>query len=369
MRGRVTSLLLVLLLLAGGTGGAAPERAEGPRRLSLEEAVALALKNNPDVALAREALERAQVAAEQARSAADDLPAEAVISLDLAKVKDLYPRQAESGVRLAERGVTAAQDGVRLGVEQAYFAAQLAREMVRVREQAVSLAEEQVQQARLAFEVGTRARTDVLAAEAQLAGAHAELAAARKARDVAAMELNRALGLPLTEAVELTTPLQEADLRHLPAADPESIAKAVQAALARSPAVLKAEEDLAVARLAFDLTARYYTPNVYAYRQAESGLRQARIALDKERTAVELEVRKALLDIEEARARIEQQKKAVALTEDGLRLANLRYRSGVGTNAEVLDAQVRLSGARAAMANAVFSLRAALARYANLVGE
>lgn len=361
-------LLLLLLAAAGGGGDAASEPSGEPRRLSLDQAVALALENSPDVALAREAVERARVAVEQARGAADDLPAEAVTSLDMAKVKELYPRQAEAGLRLAERGVQAARDAVRLGVEQAYFAAQLAREMVDVRARAVSLAEEQVHQARLAFKVGTRARTDVLAAEAQLALARAELAAAEKARDAAAMELNRALGLPLTEAPVLTTALEEPDARQLPATDPESVRKAVQAALARSPAVAKAEEDLALARLAFDLTARYYTPNVYGYRLAASDLRQARVRWEKERAAVELEVRKAALDIGEAAVRIEQHKKAVALSEEGLRLANLRYRSGVGTNSEVLDAQVRLSGARAALAGAVFNLRTALSRYAHLTG-
>lgn len=362
-------LLGLIILLAAGGGGSAADQPAGPRRLSLEEAVNLALERNPDLALARGALEKARVGEEQARAAADDLASENVLSLDLAKVKELGPRQALAGVRLAEKGVETARNGLRLGVEQAYFGAQLARELVRVREQAVSLAGEQVQQARVAYRVGTRARTDLLAAEAQLAAAGADLATAEKGSAVANMELNRTLGLPLTEAWELTTPLREVAGRRLPAGDEVSVRQAVYRALERSAAVLKADEDLAVARLAFDLTARYYTPNVYAYRQAESDLDEARVRLDKERTGAELEVRKALLEIAEARARIEQHKKAVALTEEGLRLANLRYRAGVGTSAEVLDAQVRLSGARSALANAVFALNTAVSRYVNLSGE
>ncbi len=382
LRHVLLSGLLALALAGGGSAAEGPAGGEpaggGPRRLSLEEAVGLALERNPDVALAREALEKARVAAAQARDAADDLRPEMVASLDMAKVKELYPFQTEAGVRLAEKGVEAAGEGLRLRVEQAYFAAQLAGELVQVHEQAVALAEEQLRQARLAFKVGTRARTDVLAAEAQLAAAEADLAAARKDAAVAALDLNQVLALPLNEQVELTTRLAEPDEKSLPAVGEEEVRRAVERALSHSPmvsagegpsSVRQAEEELVVARQASTLTARYYTPNVYTYRQALADVHQAEVWLGRVRTATELEVRKAILEIGAARARVEQQRKAVALSEEGLRLAALRYRAGIGTSAEVLDAQVRLSGARAALANAVFALRMGLARYLYLVGE
>lgn len=362
-----TGLLLMVATASGGI--AANERKEGPRRLSLNDAINLAMEKNPDLALAREAVEKARVGEEQARSAADALPSEMVMSLDQAKIKELYPRQAAGGVRLAEKGEQTARDNLRLGIEQAYFGTQLAGEMVRVREQAVELAATQAEQARLAYKVGTRARADVLAAEAQLAAAQAELASAKKALAVAEMELNRAIGLPLDTLLELTTELGEIDRHLLPAKDMEAVAKDIARALTRSINVIKAEEERDIAKLNFDLTARYYTPNVYAYRQAEADYHQAQVRLEKERTAAELEVRKTLLDIDEALARIEQQKKAVSLSEEAARLADLRYRAGVGTISEVLDAQVRLSGTRSALANAVFSLNKAFAQYKNLVGE
>ncbi len=368
---------LLLLSVAGGTGAAEQQAQGGPRRLTLAEAVALAGELNPDVALAQEALEKARIGAAEARDAADALRPELVASLDMAKVRELYPLQAESGVRLAETGVEETREGLRLRVEQAYFADQLARELVQVREQAVGLAREQLREAQLAFKVGTRARTDVLAAEAQLAAAEADLAAARRDAAAASLDLNQALGLPLGERVESATALAEPEADSLPPGGEEEVARAVERALARSPlvslpkgvvSVRQAEEELAVARQAFSLAARYYTPNVYAYRQALADLHAAETRLARARTATELEVRKAVLDIGAARARVEQQKKAVALSTEGLRLANLRYRAGLGTSAEVLDAQVRLSGARAALANAVFALRMSLARYRYLVG-
>lgn len=181
------------------------------------------------------------------------------------------------------------------------------------------------------------------------------------------MQLNQLLGLPLTTALELTTPLAEAVGRPVPWEDkPE---EAVSRAVERSIAVLKAEEDETVARLAFQLAARYFTPNVYVYRQTEAEWRRAESVLAKERVNAELEVRKTLLEIGAARARIEQQKKAVDLSDESLRLANLRYQAGVGTSTEVLGAQVSLAGARLAYAKAVFDLRAAAARYDNLVGR
>lgn len=171
MRGLAGRALLAavfaVLLAAGGAATAGPEGM--PRRLSLAEAVNLALDRNADVTAAVYAAEAARMVAEQAQSAADAIKPEMITTYDLAKVKELVPRQAQEGRRLAEKQVDVARDALRLQVELGYFGVQQAREVARVREQAVTLAERQLEQARLAYGAGTRARTDVLAAEAQVA--------------------------------------------------------------------------------------------------------------------------------------------------------------------------------------------------------
>lgn len=84
---------------------------------------------------------------------------------------------------------------------------------------------------------------------------------------------------------------------------------------------------------------------------------------------VALEVRQAWLRVGEARASIEAEEKTVALAEEGVRMAGLRYREGVGTQAEVMDAEVALSGARTQLAHALRDLAVAHAALDKATGR
>jgi outer membrane protein TolC len=70
-----------------------------------------------------------------------------------------------------------------------------------------------------------------------------------------------------------------------------------------------------------------------------------RITRDKLLDAVRLDVKSAYLDLQSSAQRIEVMKTSVASAEENLRLQRLRYREGVGTAIEVLDAVTLLSTA------------------------
>lgn len=57
------------------------------------------------------------------------------------------------------------------------------------------------------------------------------------------------------------------------------------------------------------------------------------------KSAIALQVRQAWLDVEETRKRLEVTRKAIDQAEENLKVANDRYRTGLGTNTEVLDAE------------------------------
>ena len=56
-------------------------------------------------------------------------------------------------------------------------------------------------------------------------------------------------------------------------------------------------------------------------------------------SVISLQVRQTCLDIEETQKRIPVTRDALAQSEENLRVAKDRYREGVGTNTEVLDAE------------------------------
>ncbi len=94
-------------------------------------------------------------------------------------------------------------------------------------------------------------------------------------------------------------------------------------------------------------------------RQRQSEHYQARLNAAQLRDDIRLEVEAAYDRLIQAKQSLDRQKETIALAQEGLRIANLRYETGVGTLLEVLSAQAALTDARNMEARALFSFRTA----------
>ena len=69
---------------------------------------------------------------------------------------------------------------------------------------------------------------------------------------------------------------------------------------------------------------------------------------------IALQVRQACLDVEETHKRIDVTRDAVAQSEENLKVVKDRYREGVGTNTEVLDAEILRTRSHTNYYNAIY---------------
>ena len=97
-------------------------------------------------------------------------------------------------------------------------------------------------------------------------------------------------------------------------------------------------------------------------RAARADHAQALLAAKEVRDAVKLEVEQSYDQILQAKKTLDIQGATIAQAEEGLKIANLRYESGVGTLLEVLSAQTALTQARNSLALAKFIFRQARAQ-------
>jgi outer membrane protein TolC len=102
-----------------------------------------------------------------------------------------------------------------------------------------------------------------------------------------------------------------------------------------------------------------YTRGDIAMRKAENN--QARLALKQTEDQIELEVERAYDQMLQAKKALDIQGATIAQAEEGLKIANLRFETGVGTQLEVLSAQAALTKARNQLATATFMFRKARA--------
>ena len=102
--------------------------------------------------------------------------------------------------------------------------------------------------------------------------------------------------------------------------------------------------------------------------QAQRGLQ--RVEYDRKRLAreVRLQIQQAFYDVQEASERIAANRNAVRQAEKGLQIAESRYASGVGTQLEMLDAQLALVQSQTEKATARRDRALALMRLERAVG-
>jgi outer membrane protein TolC len=81
-----------------------------------------------------------------------------------------------------------------------------------------------------------------------------------------------------------------------------------------------------------------------------------------------VQVQSAELKMVEAKKRIEGQQKNIEQAEKAVRIAQTRYKSGVGTQLELLDSQVALTRAQTNYALAIYDFLVAKADWSNAVG-
>ena len=92
-----------------------------------------------------------------------------------------------------------------------------------------------------------------------------------------------------------------------------------------------------------------------AYRRAD--YEKSRIAQAQMEDDVRLEIEQAYDQVIRAKKSLDIQRETIAQAEEGLKIANLRYQQGVGTQLEVLSAQAALTDARRSLAQALYFFR------------
>jgi outer membrane protein TolC len=202
-----------------------------PSTLSVEQAVEIGVRYNPQVSASGEAV---KVADSQLIQAVSQLLPR--LNVETSRVTPVHPSIFQSpestwqttfsfsqllytggalsaGVKAAEqfRGGAAGshrrtQQEIAFRVRAAYYAVLTAEEGVTVNQQVVDSAAETLRVARLRYGAGVAPQFDVLSAEARVARVEQGLIAAKVARDIAWASLSTVMGVPIPPGTQLTTP-------------------------------------------------------------------------------------------------------------------------------------------------------------------
>ena len=309
---------------------------------------------------------------------------------------------AEANARGAEATLERIKQQVVFGVRQAYFQLQLAQAGLDVANRGVVQATENLRVARARVAAGASPKFDEVQADVALANALQSRVRARNGIAQAMQALAGVLNLPLNTPFLLSDTFTVQPVRD--SAD-VLVARAVQARpefaelAARKAAALagiRLAESGGKPNVAVQATGSYSnssglfagssgatswsvtlaaTLNLYDGGITRERVREARLRLEQlqaleaqQKQGVELEVRQAYLNLQSAAEELAGADALITQAQEALRIANVRFQAGVGTNLEALNAQTAASQAEASKAQALFTYNLARAALERAVG-
>lgn len=285
--------------------------------------------------------------------------------------------QAEANFKYYEVGQQKAYNDMRETVTNGYYTMLQADNVQNLSRESVNRLEEHLKNVQAQYAVGVVAKVDVLRSEVELADAQQTLIKAENAYQIAEANLNKIIGMPMDTTLKLQDSLQytpyDNDMQYC-----------LDYAAQHRPELEQAKQGVEAAKGALKVARSGYMPQISASASqnwndsnwpgdengnwgvgigvsmnifdtgvtlskihgAEADLAKAEETYRDTVDSVMLDVRSTYLGLREAEKRINTTQVAVSKAEEDFHIAQVRYMAGVGTNTDVLDAQVALTDAQ-----------------------
>lgn len=316
---------------------------------------------------------------------------------------------AKYGFKYTEAGIDAARHNAATQADRAYLDAVTAREAEIVFREAERLADSNLAVVKLLYEQGQVSEYDLLRAQVRAANTRPErIAAANQAR-LALDQLRNVLALDPEDKIVLAEDIDETEVPEF------KLETLIAEALAARPELRQSEQMIKINKKLVDIEKSGYKPNVginskiqwdsfqdkfskssisgnawfrswnvalvlnwpiFSGFETVGKVRQARVDYSQSRLQdaqltrlVRLEVRDALGKVDEANERVGALGETVEQARRGVEIAQVRFKSGVGTQLELLDTQVALTTARVNRISAQHDLAVAVGKLRWAVGR
>jgi outer membrane protein len=304
-----------------------------------------------------------------------------------------------------EQSYQSTQADVILQTKKAFYSVLLMRALARANHEGLDVVRANLENVKAQYKNGTAAEFDLLRAEVQVANTEPITIAAENSLQLATNALKNILSLPLDSAIDVVGDLGFQELAR------EFVELHRREALTSNPALsqLRLQESLldkniSVERAGFfpslNLTGAYAwqsQDNTFQFKnylwanslnvgltlsyplfdgfKTSAKTEQAIIdhqkivtVLQKAEEGLRLRIESLELRMDEARRRIEGQEKSLGQAHKAVQIAQTRFKSGVGTQLELMDTQVAMTRAQTNYAQAIYDYLVSRAEWENAVG-
>lgn len=309
---------------------------------------------------------------------------------------------ANISVNMMKENLNQIKQDVALNVTLSYFNALRAYQLVEISQEALIQAESHLDMAQKLLKSGVGIKLDVIRAQNQIVTVQQQLSQNKNNLYKSKIALNLAMGRNIDVPITLNPSAMVQDIK----IDQE---KLLEKALSNRPEIKQLKYKKEMDELAALIQSRSSWPIISLYasyniqdnqvingnlndtqnlsyginmnwpifdglgssakaKRSQNNALQDQISIDQLQQSISLEIKSNMLDIQEARERIIMAQKGIELALEGLRMAQIRYKEGVGLGIDVIDAAVALVQAKSNLVFATFDLNVAKAKLYRTLG-
>jgi outer membrane protein TolC len=309
-------------------------------------------------------------------------------------------KQSKLSLEAARQELETVKQQVILDVTTSFYGVLLTAELVKVTGMAVDQVQAHVKTAQDLVDAGVATNFDLLRAKVQLANTKSQFIRVQNALKLAKDALKNTIGIDLDSQINVEGKLVYSPLE-------VDLSQLINSALENRPEIKQLQFQEQVGEKFVSLAKAGNKPNLvfvgnYNYesnadtpgdlfdgdewkdswnvtlalqipifdglktrsqvKQAKSGLRQIQIGKEQLIDGIGLEVRAAFFGLQESSELLKAQAETVQQAQESLRIANLRYKNGMITNVELMDAELAFTQAQTNQFNALHDYVIAVAK-------
>ncbi|MCF6093385.1 TolC family protein [Microaerobacter geothermalis] len=270
---------------------------------------------------------------------------------------------AKDGVYLAEKNYEFNKLKTKKETEDAYFTFLEAQEGLVIAQENVKRAQRALEYTNVQFEQGLVAKSAVLDSEVLVEQAKMGLIGAETQLKLAKKTLNDKLGRKLNEELKV----EQVSLDGLP--NSLNVEELEEKALLNRPDYLATVKTAESEKMKYDIYKNIYVSEQNS-KVKEQNYTYLKAELDKQakEREIRLQVNQAVEGYLTSKAKLSMLEKSVEKAKESLRLAELRYQNGMGTNLEVQSARVGLYQAELDLSKGKYDILRAKSALENAIG-
>lgn len=333
----VLGLILVCASVAWAKEPATPE-------MTVQQAISSALSNSNALKLKENSIDRASKLRD---SAAEDMNGFIPTGETTPQAEAAYSSlvQKDNAWQTAKKSYKTQEDTVVMSVYQAYNNVLLAQEKIKSAEAALESAQWQKRLVAACYAVGMASKTDVIQADATLAGASAALESDRQSLEDCYQQFNQLVGLePVDRPVLIDQPVYSALVI-------DNLNVEVERVLEVSPDVWTAEQQISLAKITLNLWAPSTSSDPYDAKEID--LLNANISATVTKDEIDKAVRSLYYKIIQQESTFVGLQEQIKTSEENLRVIKVKYDLGMATQAEVVQAKAALASQQLSLLSAI----------------